>query len=314
MAAESPLLEAKRRVEYFEIGARTYIARCESPRMPFRHTINPYRGCEFGCKYCYARYTHGFMELRDPLEFEEKIFAKRWNPSAFREELARVPSREMIAIGTATDPYQPAERRYGVMRSILRVFAGERGRKLGITTKSDLVTRDLDLLCTIARANVLHISLTITTTDEALARKMEPYAPRPELRLRALKTLVRSGLSAGVFMAPALPLINDTEVEIDRVAAAAAEAGASYFAGGGVFLREEAKQMMFPWIDEHFPHLASRYRERFSKNPFLDDEYSAGIAARMEAARELYRLPHRPFDYHPELWAGEPQLSLFTLC
>lgn len=313
MAAESPLLEAKRRVEYFELGARTYITRCDSPRMPFRHTINPYRGCEYGCKYCYARYTHGFMELRDPREFEEKIFAKRWNPTAFRQELSRIPAGEAIAIGTATDPYQPAERRYGVMRSILRVFAGERGRKLGITTKSDLVTRDLELLCAIARANVLHISLTITTMDEALARKMEPYAPRPELRLGTVKSLVRAGLSAGVFMKPTLPLINDSVLEIDRVASAAADAGASYFAGGGVFLREEAKQTMFPWIDEHFPRLSSRYREWFATKAFLDDAYSARIAARMEAARELYRLPPRPFDYHPELWAGDPQLSLFTL-
>src|SRR5258706_11723240 len=140
MAAESPLLEAKPRVEYYRLAARTYIPRCDSPRMPFRHTINPYRGCEFGCKYCYARYTHGFMELRDPRDFEEKIFAKRWNPMAFREELSKIPRVEMIAIGTATDPYQPSERRYGVTRSILHVFAGERGRKLGITTKSDLIT------------------------------------------------------------------------------------------------------------------------------------------------------------------------------
>jgi len=313
MAAESPLLEAKRRVDYFELGARTYIARCDSPRMPFRHTINPYRGCEFACRYCYARYTHGFMELRDPLEFEQKIFAKRWNPVAFRAELAKIPREEMIAIGTATDPYQPSERRYGVTRSILRVFAGEHGRKLGITTKSDLVSRDLDLLCTIARANVLHVSITVTTTDAELARKMEPYAPRPELRLEALQQLVRAGLSAGVFMAPALPYINDSELEIDRVASAAASAGASYFAGGSVFLREEARQMMFPWIDEHFPHLSALYRRRFTGNAYLDDGYREKLAARMESARELYRLPPRPFDYHPELWSGEQQLSLFTL-
>ena len=313
MAAESPLLEAKRRVEYFELGARTYIARCDSPRMPFRHTINPYRGCEFACKYCYARYTHGFMELRDPRAFEEKIFAKRWNPSAFRQELSKIPPGEPIAIGTATDPYQPAEKRYGVMRSILRVFAGGSGRKIGITTKSDLVTRDLELLRAIASANVLHINLTITTMNEALARKMEPYAPRPGLRMSAVKSLVRAGLSAGVFMKPTLPLINDSEREINGVAAAAADAGASYFAGGEVFLKEEAKQMMFPWIDEHFPHLSSRYRRWFAASAFLDGAYIERTAARMEAARELYRLPPRPFDYHPEHWAGEPQLSLFTL-
>ena len=313
MAAESPLLEAKRRVEYFDLGARSYIARCDSPRMPFKHTINPYRGCEFACKYCYARYTHGFMELRDPRDFEEKIFAKRWNPVAFREELAKIPAREMIAIGTTTDPYQPAERRYEVTRSILRVFAGERGRKLGITTKSDLVTRDLDLLRTIARANVLHISMTITTVNEQLARKMEPYAPRPELRVNAVRALVRAGLSAGVFMAPALPFINDSEFEIDRVACSAADAGASYFGGGGVFLRQEAQAMMFPWIDENFPHLSGRYRTKFSNNAFLDDGYAQKIAAHMKSARELYRLPHRPYDYHPEQWEGEQQLALFTL-
>ena len=114
-------------------------------------------------------------------------------------------------------------------------------------------------------------------------------------------------------MAPALPFINDTELEIDRVASAAADGGASYFAGGGVFLREEAKAMMFPWIDENFPHLSAWYRRKFGASPFLDDDYNKKIAVRMESARELYRLPHRPFDYHPELWEGERQLALFTL-
>ena len=123
MAAEAPCLEPKRRVEYFELGARSYLARCDNTRVPFRWTINPYRGCEFGCKYCYARYTHEFMELRDPGQFERKIYAKKFNPVRFREELRRLPLGESIALGTATDPYQPAERRYRVTRQMLEVFA-----------------------------------------------------------------------------------------------------------------------------------------------------------------------------------------------
>jgi len=124
MAAEAPCLEPKKRVEYFELGARSYLARCDSTRVPFRWTINPYRGCEFGCKYCYARYTHEFMEMRDPEQFERKIYAKAFDAVRFRDELRALPLGEAIGLGTATDPYQPAERRYGVTRKMLEVFAG----------------------------------------------------------------------------------------------------------------------------------------------------------------------------------------------
>src|SRR5215467_1781408 len=123
MAADSPRLEAKRRVEYLEIAARSYVTRCTSERVPFDWTINPYRGCEFGCKYCYARYAHEFMELRDPLDFERRVFVKEFDAAGFRAELRRVKRGECIALGTATDPYQPAERRFLATRAILRVFA-----------------------------------------------------------------------------------------------------------------------------------------------------------------------------------------------
>src|SRR5436853_6017807 len=145
LAAQSDLLEAKRAVEYFEIPARSILNRTK-PNMPFRWTINPYRGCEFGCKYCYARYTHEYMEMT-PEDFEDRIYAKSAAAHLLRQELRRTPRNDHIAIGTATDPYQPAERRYRRTRAILEVFARERGRFLGITTKSDLVTRDVDVLC-----------------------------------------------------------------------------------------------------------------------------------------------------------------------
>ena len=154
LAAESPSLEAKRRVEYFELPSRRYIARCYSPRMPFQWMINPYRGCEFGCKYCYARYTHEFMELRDPLDFETKIFVKHFDAAAFRSELKALPRGETIAIGSATDPYQPAERRFRLTRSMLEVFAQTAGLRIRLITKSDLITRDIDVFQEIARRHI----------------------------------------------------------------------------------------------------------------------------------------------------------------
>src|SRR5579862_5266007 len=204
LAAESPLVEAKRRVEYFELPTRSYITYCASPRVPFRWTINPYRGCEFGCKYCYARYAHEFMELRDPLQFERKIFAKQFDAARFRDELHKIPRGETIAIGTATDPYQPAERRYRVTRAILEVFAKTAGYRLGITTKSDLIPRDLDLLKEISRRHYLSIHLSITTTDRDLARLIEPMAPRPDLRLNAVRKLSRAGIRTRVSCSPVM--------------------------------------------------------------------------------------------------------------
>ena len=159
LAAQSPVLEAKSRVRYFEIETRSVLNRTR-PGMPFRWTINPYRGCEFGCKYCYARYTHEFMGMEDVALFEDRIYAKSDLAPILRQELRKLDPAEPIAIGTATDPYQPAERRFRRTRSILEVFAAGRGRKLSITTKSDLVTRDVDLLRKIAESNSISVNIT----------------------------------------------------------------------------------------------------------------------------------------------------------
>jgi DNA repair photolyase len=310
LAAASPLLDAKRRVEYFQLPARRFITRCSSKRVPFEWTINPYRGCEFGCKYCYARYTHEFMELRDSEEFEEKIYAKLWNPAAFREELRKIDRRQSIAIGTATDPYQPAERRYRVTRAMLKVFAGERGRKLSIVTKSDLVVRDIDLLKAIARANVLYVNLTVTTLDEELARLLEPRAPRPALRIGAVRKLAEAGVKTGVLSNPVLPLLNDSEASLDAVAAAAAGAGAAWWGAGVVFLKPSAQKVFFPFLEDHFPHLVRRYRERFEKSAFLKGRYPAMIQERVRAIRARHGLAQRFPEYRPELWEDDPQIEL----
>jgi DNA repair photolyase len=309
LAAGGPLLEAKRRVEYHELPTRRFITRCNSARVPFDYTINPYRGCEFGCKYCYARYTHEFMELREPEDFEKRIFAKQWSAQAFRAELRKVPVREHLAIGTATDPYQPAERRYGITRKILEIIAGERGRRIWITTKSDLVARDGDLLARIAERNRVSVGMTVTTVDEELARLLEPYAPRPALRLAAIRTLAGLGISCGVLCCPLMPLINDSEHSIDAVAKAAAGAGATSFHGNVLFLKPCSKQVFLTFLEARFPQLVRRYRARFEQTAFLRGQYPEVMAERVRAARERYGLIARPIEYQPE--GLDEQLGLF---
>ena len=185
MAAQSQLLEAKGTaaapVEYFEIGARSILNRTK-PNMPFQWTINPYRGCEFGCQYCYARYTHEFMGMENGRDFESKIYAKAAAPEILRRELRKLDRGDHIALGTATDPYQPAERRFRRTRAILGVFAAEKGRRLSITTKSDLVARDVDLLREIGRRNVLSVNVTVTTpagTSATSASDVFSYESNP---------------------------------------------------------------------------------------------------------------------------------------
>ena len=311
LASQSDLLEAKRRVQYFEIETRKFIGRATGRKMPFEWTINPYRGCEFGCKYCYARYTHEFMELRETAQFEEQIYAKAFEPSAFRAELARIPRKDGIAIGTATDPYQPAERRYLLTRRILEAFNTDSGRTVSITTKSDLVARDVDLLADIARRNVLHIFLTITTTDEHLARMLEPYAPRPSLRIGALKTLASNGIRVVVLNCPIMPLINDSQANMETVAATVADAGAVYMYGGVLFLKPCAQKAFLPFLEQNLPHLVGRYRDHYGRGAFLRGHYPEMIAKRMQDVRVKYGLTERPGDYAPELWQGDSQLTLF---
>ncbi|HUE03373.1 MAG TPA: radical SAM protein [Bryobacteraceae bacterium] len=312
MASQSELLEAKLQVQYFEIGARSILNRTK-PNMPFAWTINPYRGCEFGCQYCYARYTHEFMGMEDGRDFESKIYAKAAGPEILRRELRKLDRAEGIAIGTATDPYQPAERRFGRTRAILEVFAEEKGRHLSITTKSDLVTRDIDLLREIGRRNVLAINITITTLNRRLARWMEPRAPRPDLRLAAVRALADAGIITGVFPNPILPMITDLEESLDALAGAARKAGAQYFGGGPLFLMPSAKKIFFPFLEQRFPKLAGQYQRLYANGAYLSGEYKAQLRERVARVRERHGLAAAPVEYRPELWEGEEQGTLFPI-
>jgi DNA repair photolyase len=312
MAAESPLLEAKTQVQYFEIGARSILNRTQ-PNMPFRWTINPYRGCEFGCKYCYARYTHEFIGMEDGQDFELRIYAKSGAPGTLRRELHKTDRREGIALGTATDPYQPAERRFERTRAILEVFAEEKGRHLSITTKSDLIVRDLALLTEVARRNVLAINMTVTTLNRRLARIMEPRAPRPDLRLKAVRALSEAGLCVGVFPNPIMPMITDSEANLDAVAGAARQAGAQYFGGGPLFLMPSAQKIFFPFLEQRSSKLAVAYRKMYAASAYLRGDYKERLRELVARIRGRHGLGSAPVEYRPEMWEGEEQGTLFPI-
>jgi DNA repair photolyase len=309
LASSSPLADAKRGTEYFLLPARSILNRCDSDRVPFSWTVNPYRGCEFGCQYCYARYTHEYMEL-DGADFERKIYVKQdAGPLAGRDLATEKVRSEHIAIGTATDPYQPAEREFGATRAILEKMAMREGLSVSITTKSNLVVRDLDLLRRIAEHSAIHVNMTVTTLRPRLARMLEPRAPRPDLRLEAVRALRAAGIAAGVFAMPVLPGLTDAEADLDALARASRDAGAQWFAARVLYLMPSAQKQFLPFVYEKFPKLARRYREWFSHSNYVPESYRQEITARVAALRRKYDLGGLPIE--PEQQAGKaPQLNL----
>lgn len=309
LAASSPRTDAKRGTEYFLLPVRSIVNHCDSDRVPFSWTINPYRGCEFGCQYCYARYTHEYMEL-DSADFEKKIYVKRdAGPLAARDLAGGRIGGDHIAIGTATDPYQPAEREYGATRSILEQMAARSGLSISITTKSDQVVRDIDLLRRIAEHSQVTVNMSITTVSTRLARLLEPRAPRPDLRLKAVQELRQCGIAAGVFAMPILPGITDSEAQLDALAHAARDAGAQWFAGNVLFLMPTAQKQFFPFLDRKFPKLARQYRDWYSRPGYAPESYRREISTRIRTLRRKYNLGTVPPGHHRAA-ENNPQLSL----
>jgi DNA repair photolyase len=236
--------------------SRTVIARNSSPDIPFDRSINPYRGCEHGCIYCYARPSHAYLGLSPGLDFETKLLAKLDAAPLLERELARPGYRcQPIALGTNTDPYQPQERRLKITRGILEVLARCR-HPVTIVTKSAAVTRDLDLLAPMAADGLARVALSVTTLDPALARTLEPRAAAPHRRLEALGRLSAAGVPTSVMVAPVIPALNDDEIE--AVLEEAAAAGATQ--AGYVLLRlpHEVKELFTAWLETHAPLRARR--------------------------------------------------------
>ena len=291
LAAQSPLVRERAEVEYFGLSTRSTLNRESSGRMPFAWTINPYRGCEFGCHYCYARYTHEFMEMWDSRDFERKIYAKIDAPERLRDELRRGRDKGLpIALGTATDPYQPAERQFEITRRLLEVFAEFRGLDLSITTKSVLIVRDIDLLQTLAARHRFSVHMTVTTADERLARLLEPKAPVPAQRLEAVRKLAAAQIRVGVNAMPVLPGLNDGPRMLESLAAQAAEAGAKFIYSNVLFLMPSAMRQFMPFLEKEFPHLVKRYRKLYAHSAYLRGGYPEKIRHLMAGIRSRYGL------------------------
>ncbi|CDX59270.1 conserved hypothetical protein [Mesorhizobium plurifarium] len=260
---------------------RTIITRNESPDISFDRSINPYRGCEHGCVYCFARPTHAFMGLSPGLDFESKLFAKPDAARMLDRELSKPGYQpRTIAIGTNTDPYQPIEKQYRIMREILEVLEA-RGHPVGIVTKSALVTRDIDILSRMAERGLAKVALSVTTMDRMLARTMEPRASTPTKRLEAIRQLSDAGIPASVMVAPIIPGLNDPEME--RILDSARAAGARE--AGYVILRLplEVAPIFKDWLLRHYP---DRYRHVMSLIRSMRDgkDYDSEWGKRMKGA------------------------------
>lgn len=267
-------------------------------------SLNPYVGCEFGCTYCYARRTHEWTmsRLGDGAEpaanpwkaFEEQILVKHSAPDIMLRTLepARLGTVALV-IGTATDPYQPAERRFRLTRRLLETLLHHRGLRIGIITKSSLITRDIDVLSAVAERHELSIHVSVISTDPALIRRLEARTPAPHARFRALARLRAAGLPAGVLMAPILPGITDSRASLAAVMAAAQEAGAGWVAGEALRLGEAARTGFLPLLRREFPALVARYERRYGRGPRVGAEYEQALGRRLAALQRAYGFPVR---------------------
>ena len=285
--------------------SRTLITRNDSPDVPFELSINPYKGCEHGCIYCFARPTHAFVGLSPGLDFESRIFSKPEAAARLREQFSQRGYRpQVIALGANTDPYQPVEKELEITRSILEVMEEFR-HPVGIVTKSNLILRDLDLLQALASQNLVHVMVSVTTLDRELARRMEPRAPTPERRLRAMRSLVEAGVPVGVLASPMIPGLNDSEVE--SILKSAPEAGAH--AAGYILIRLplEVKDLFIEWLETHYPTKASHvlnlirdartgklYDPQFGTRMRGTGRYAEMLEQRFEVARRRFGLGRTP--------------------
>ncbi|MBA2626475.1 MAG: radical SAM protein [Gemmatimonadales bacterium] len=265
-------------------------------------SVNPYIGCEFGCTYCYARDTHryaverahdegrlddeAFQEFRGPggwEAFERRILVKRDAPAVLARTLepARLAGYSLV-IGTATDPYQPAERRFRLTRGILEVLLAHRGLTIGIITKSPLVTRDIDVLARLSERNSVSVHVSLATADARLARRLEPRTPVPSARLRALQRLRQAGIRAGILIAPILPGINDDVNGLSALLAEARARDAQYAVGSSLRLGPAARNRFLPFLDSEFPVIAARYRRHYASSTMASPAYRRALHGRLE--------------------------------
>jgi DNA repair photolyase len=260
-------------IRFHEIRARSALNRVSGrSRMPFRWTVNPYRGCSHACAYCYARTTHTYLGLNAGRDFEREIVVKVNAPERLRAELGR-PSwkREHVALGTNTDPYQWVESRYRLMPGIWAALR-DSGTPCSLVTKSPLVLRDLDLLREIAERSEVSVFLSVPTIDEGAWRETEPHTPSPRARMEAVRKLNDAGVPAGVLVAPLMPGVNDSPQQVDEILRLAAEAGATSVGSMALHLRGEVRDIFFAWLRTHRPDLVDRYEQIYERGAYASAE------------------------------------------
>jgi DNA repair photolyase len=312
-----PKVGEQKDIRYYGTIARSVLNGTETTGMGF-WSVNPYVGCAFGCAYCYARYAHRWVldrhatanpdheelnSARDTLPpwlaFERRIFVKQNAAEVLRRTLRHGSERhlallqgESIVIGTATDPFQPAERRFKITRSILEVLADHPGLSVCIITKSPLITRDIDLLRRINRISSLTVHLSLITLDRELARKLEPRAPTPEARVRALARLREADIETGINVMPVLPAITDGQEQLDALIRTVAANGASYVNACALRLRSSARARYLPFIEQEFPHLAKRYHATYAYDHRVSESYSTTLKERIRVLCEQHGVPY----------------------
>jgi DNA repair photolyase len=275
---------------FYEVRARSVLNRVPgASRMPFRWTINPYRGCSHACVYCFARPTHRYLDFDAGRDFEREIVVKVNAPEVLRAELAR-PSwgGEHVALGTNTDPYQWVEGRYRLMVGIweaLRDAAGGAGNPCSVLTKSPLLLRDLPLMLEIARRTHFSACLSIPTLDERAWRATEPHTPNPRARLEAVAELSRAGIPTGVLIAPLMPGINDAPRQIEPLLERAIEAGATSIGGATLHLRGEVRDVFMGWLSDQRPDLVERYEQLYSRGAYASREERERLAGLIRRGR-----------------------------
>jgi DNA repair photolyase len=310
-----PIIGQQKDIRYYSSFAKNVLNGPETTGMGF-WSINPYVGCAFGCAYCYARYTHRYVmeraasadrmedalteryEAMPPwLAFERNIFVKQNAPEVLARTLRQGSEKhlallngETIVIGTATDPYQPAERRFRVTRRILEVLAEHPGLKVSIISKSPLITRDIDLLSRINRHSKLSIHISLITLKRDLARRLEPRSPTPEARIRGLARLREAGIDAGINCMPVLPGITDNPSDLEALVKRVSEAGATYVGSCALRLRSSARDRYLPFIAKEFPHLEERYRNTYARGHNAGEGYRDGLSRFFDRLCAKYRV------------------------
>jgi DNA repair photolyase len=294
-------IDERRGVEYHQLRAKELVNRLNAPPMPFGWTVNPYRGCEVGCHYCFARYTHEFLGLNEPSAFERRIYVKETDRSRLVAEFRRARrSGKLVALGTATDPYQPGEARFAVTRRVLEAAREVPGLLLSITTKSTLVARDAALLREIAEASEVTVNLSVTTTDPALARRLEPRAPRPDLRFATIGELAEAGVATRLFVMPILPYLTDDEANLKALLVAAHRAGAVGAESNILFLRSGTRETFFGFLAIDFPGLVPKYERLYRGSAYARPDYVRQVEERVRTLAAEVGLATRRREDRPD--------------